>query len=358
MCMLIEYYRQSKHISSWISWIVGIFTFFIFTIILHQYFPITADFPIFYHTAEGWREGTTILYDGSSPNFYNLPWTLFLFIPYTYLPLKIAQTIFIIMSLACIFATIHIVRQHTNFPLYTVILALLNLHIVDFLIRGQLDAIVLFGVGLGLYAIIAQSGWVLSFALLMMSIKPQNIILLTLLFFYGIRHWHLSKLIQVVSLPVLAIILSGFLVGFDWPLRWIQQYQTRPPLNFVKITIWRITEYWHIPSWIPIILAIIALITFAKLVYETGFNYNSFILAIATNIVFSTYAMGYHYILLIPVIMYVAYKNWKLGLVINLTGWFPFSRVIWHMEVVWLDFAYPVLSLLAAWYYVNRSPHP
>jgi hypothetical protein len=235
-------------------------------------------------------------------------------------------------------------------------MSLANLHTFDLLIRGgKFDAIVLLGVALSWWAIRAHRPMALSLGFWLIAIKPLNAVLSALLFVYAIRKWPRSHILQVFSLPVLSVIISGFFIGFDWPWRYLTFNQGTPPNDYLSAAIWRGASQLGVPQWPIALLAAAALAGLVWLTLRVGLTEWSLAVALATNLTFTPYANDSHFVLLVPAFLYVVRRDWRLGLLAYLATWTPLLRLKWGYGAASIDILYPVLLLVAAWMIGLRS---
>jgi hypothetical protein len=281
--------------------------------------------------------------------------------PLAVLPLQWGEAILNVASLVGILASIHLLRGDKTTPAFAVALALVNLHTFDVLIRGQLDVLVLLGVALGWWAIHNHRPVLLSLAFCLIVVKPQNVVLVSLLYLLSIREWRLSDQIKAFSLPVLLTVASAFVSGVDWPLRYLLSYMgyyedyNFETYNPLAITIWRGADLVGIQAWPFVVLAIVALLGLFVLVRRVGLNEWTLSIALATNLTFTLYAIGNHYVLLIPAFMFVAREDWKLALLAYFATWTPLLRLVYGYSASPIDIVYPVVLLVASWLFAVRS---
>jgi hypothetical protein len=72
------------------------------------------------------------------------------------------------------------------------------------------------------------------------------------------------------------------------------------------------------------------------------------------SLTFATYANGNHYVLLVPVMVWVAMTDWRLALLAYLGTWTPLVRLGGGFAWSDLDIVYPVVLLVVAWGYGRR----
>lgn len=344
-------------IPRWALWLLAGVIIFVLVVIFANVWPIGADYYYtFQPVAERWLRGETRLYDDNSQGFFNPPWTLVVLVPLSVLPLQWGEAILNVASLVGILASIYLLRGAKATPAFAVALAVGNLHTFDVLIRGQLDVLVLLGVALGWWAIHKHIPLLLSLSLLLMAVKPPNVILVTFLFLLAIRKWSLSDQAKAFSLPVLFLLASGFVIGFDWPLRYVNSYTGYyNQYTHLTITLWRGATQLGFPLWPLALLGIVALLGFLVLLARVGLNEWTLGIALATNLTFTLYAIGNHYVLLIPAFILVAREDWRLALLAYVTTWTPFLRLVYGYAASPIDVVYPVVLLAASWLFAARS---
>jgi hypothetical protein len=305
--------------------------------------------PDYYYTyqqvSRRWLSGETRLYDARSRGFYNAPWTLILTVPLSLFPVRIGNGLLNTMSLLSMLAAIRFLRGSERAPIYALLLPLANLHTFDLLIRGQIDALVLLGVALGWFATMNERPLMLSMGFWLMSIKPQNVLLVIALFLWSIRRWPLREWIAVFSLPLLSLLVSSLVIGFDWPIRYWSNLQIHPPLSYLRTTIWRGAAQLGVARWPLVLSALLAVTVFVSSVKKEGASRRTLSIALATNLLLTPYALGYHYVLLIPAMFHLALDDWRAGLLAYLVTWSPLLRLRWGFDIAWIDAAYPMVLL-------------
>ncbi len=327
----------------------------ILTILMSRVWPLGPDYYFYYRpVAEAFLSGQTRLYDSLEAGFYNAPWGLLITIPLTWFSLYMGQAVLVVASLLCLLAAVRLLQRDHALPVYAIALALANLHTFDLLLRGQIDAFILPGLVLGYMGIRQKRPLLLSFAFWLLAIKPVNVVLPALLFLYAIRQWPRRDQLLALSLPLLSVPLAGVFIGFDWPLRYVQAFAGRPPNDYLSISLWHMAEFLHLPAWPFVILAAAALAIFARTVRRQGFTERTLYTAIALNLIFTVYANGNHYILLIPVFLYVARHSRRWALLAYAMTWTPLLRAVGGFDLAWVDLLYPIV-LLAALRQVNAA---
>ncbi|MBM2847297.1 MAG: hypothetical protein HW418_239 [Anaerolineales bacterium] len=137
--------------------------------------------------------------------------------------------------------------------------------------------------------------------------------------------------------------------GPDWPLRYVNTYKADPPYTYLIVTVWRAAGALHLPTALIVALCGIALAGWGFAVWKVGLTQFTLGLALATNLIVSPYALGYHYILLIPAFLYVARRRPGLALLAYAATWTPLLRLRLGFSITWIDLAYPLIVLASLW---------
>ncbi len=316
-----------------------------------QVWPLGPDYtwsyrPVTQHALHGGDP-----YEATRFEFYNAPWTLLLLVPYALLPIYEGQAALTLTSVLILVTGTRLLREEQRLPLLGLVLALANLHTFDLLIRGQIDAFPLLGVMLGWWAIRRERPLWLGLALLLMSIKPVNLSLVGALYLAAIRDWPRRDWLRVLGLPLVAVLVSGVIFGFDWPLRYLEHLRALPPNDYLSITVWDGAGKLGFPLWPCVVLAALAVGAWGVVVWRVGLDCWTLSIALATCLTFTTYANGNHYVLLVPVVIWVAMADWRLALLAYLATWTPLVRLWGGFAWSDLDIVYPVMLLVATWGY-------
>jgi len=306
--------------------------------------------------ARGFLTGETRLYDEASLGFYNAPWTLVILIPLGLLSFSLGQAILNTLSLGILGSTASFLRVPRRIPLLFVVLSLANLHTVDVLFRGQVDALAVFGVLLGWAGVRSHRPYMLSWGLWFIAIKPNNLLLVVAVYLLAVRGWDWRDLLRVVSVPAISFALSLLIVGPDWPLRYIENYQVYGPPRYLSLTVWRLLGQLGLPDepfWPLAALAVVAVLVMA---WRTGLTEHTLIAALTTNLLVSPYVVGNHLVCLIPAYLLIASRSRWLGVLIFLTTFTPLLRASGNPEWATADLLYPLSLWLVGWYYALRDP--
>jgi hypothetical protein len=221
-------------------------------------------------------------------------------------------------------------------------------------LRGQIDAFILGGVIISWWAIREEHPLALGAGLMIMAIKPVNLLLTFALFLIAIGAWPRRLWLRVAPIPVIVLVVTTLIVGLDWPINYLINYRTQQPFDYLGITIWRGLNIVGLP-WFPFtIVAILAITVFLRLAWRDGLNKRTLSIALATNLMFTSYANGNHYVMLIPAFLYVFEGNWRWGIVAYLATLTPFLRSVYGYNAAVLDLGYVMLLWIGAWMLPER----
>lgn len=294
--------------------------------------------PDYYYTymiaGQRFLSGASLYGDG----FYNAPWLGWLLAPFGLLP---PQTGYLLWSLLSIALVLYAVRLLARPALPTLLLCVLSLPVIDMLLRGQVEALLLLGVALGYQAVQERRPYRLGFALLLLAIKPVNLALVFLLFLLAVRRWSLADWRKIATIPALVIALTTLAVGPSWPLDYLQGYAATPPNKYLNSTIWRAADLAGLPSIVPLALAIAIGALTVLVLWRARFGLPTLALAIAAMLLITPYANNNHYVLLIPALLAVPTRWRLLAWVLSFT---PLLRTVGGYEWAVLDLGY-VLAL-------------
>lgn len=333
---------------------LGVIFFIAGSIVLARVWPWGADYYYhFYPLAEQWLNGQFYIYDGPGERLFYPPWSLFVIIPLGFLPVDISHGFQLASSLILIAVSLRLFQDTKTLSLIAIFMSFINLHSFDLFIRGQIDAILLFGVVLGFWAIRHRKPFLLSLGLCLAVMKPPlNVALILLLFLISIRNWTRRELFIVSLAPTIMVLISSLMVGLDWPITYIQNLGS--PNEYLSISFWDGAEKLGFPLWPLVIVAILAVLNFLRLAWREGATYEILSIALATNFVFTLYANGDHYVLLVPALLFVFQNHNLLGFISYAASWTPLVRILWGYEASSIDILYPILLLIFS-YILFRS---
>lgn len=282
--------------------------------------------------------------------WFNLPWLLFLLLPLQAVSLDAGIVIWNTASLLAIVGAIHLWRQRYPTPTLAVAFALVNLHTIDFMMRAQVDAVILLAAVLSWWFLVQKRPVLLAVALVFLFAKPLNVLLLGGLFALNLWRWPRVDQLSVMGVLALVGIVCLPIFGFDYPLRYLDFAIHTRPIDDVSISIWKAADQLHIPLVLMAIPAVLAMGAWLMLALRRPDSVWTFTLAIATTFFVTTYANGNHYVLLMPALFWVASHNRWLATLAYLATWTPLLRAAYGFDVSWADIGYPAILMLSLWY--------
>lgn len=318
--------------------------------VLLTQFPVLPDFDVFHDVARKWVTGETQLYDSGGRNFFDAPWLMVLLAPLSQLSESTAAAIWVTITLVLIVASLYPFRQDQPTPWYASALALANMPTVYLIFNGQVDAYTLAGVALGWWAIKTHHPWWVGAAFGLMAIKPTHVTLVFLLYLWEIRSWPSRDWLRVLVIPASLVGISGLFLGFDWPLRYINNLYVSPPVDNGTVVLWKLIAQTGIP---PIAVGIVALLALAGWIWKVrhdGLTAPTLSIALATTLTFTIYAWNYHYVLLAPALLLLLREHPGWGLLVYLTTLTAAIRMATGGGVFGNeDIIYPASILMAYW---------
>ncbi|MBN1565496.1 MAG: DUF2029 domain-containing protein [Anaerolineae bacterium] len=322
------------------------------TVAMAEVWPIGPDY---YYTfrpvTERLIHGEIELYGPGSYGFFYAPWTILLLLPTTWVSLPWGQALFLVTSLTILVFVPYLVKLARPFRAYSWIFALFTLHTFDLLIRVQLDALPLLGVALGWWAIQKRRPWVVGLAFWFMAIKPLNVALAGFVVLIAMRTWTRREQIKALTIPVLSLLLSFPLIGWDWPQRYSDSYQVfSPPKEYLTLTLWRVARNIDFPFWPLYLLAGLLIGAALWAVWRKGMTPLTYSIVLTTNLTLAQYATGNHYVIMIPAVLFISQRNWRLGLLAYGLTWTPLLRAQWGTGIAPIDILYPITLMLSGWY--------
>ena len=321
------------------------------TILLGMVFYLAGTYwptgPDYYFTfrpiTEAYLRGTSQLYGQNNMGYFLAPWGLLVFLPTLLFPLNFGEALLNLVSICGILvagvAMIHSRKQQW----LPIVLSIASLHTIDLLIRGNVDGLLALGIGLGWMGLQKKQPWLLAASLWLLSIKPVNVILAGLFLLWAVRDWK-RRDILVAAVPTLtSIILSPFISGLDWPFRYYHWMQINPPMVYLQTSLWRTLDlvgvhstavYWGI-FFFALLLGSILIVRSRSLSPELF----GFILAL--NLLFSTYTLGSHYVILVPAFIVLVQRT-RWGNLVWLLTLTPLLRLSFGFSLAPIDILYPL----------------
>lgn len=336
---------------------------FLVVVFLEKFGPIGPDFYyVFMPVTRRFFAGKTLLYDETSFGFYNAPWAVFVIAPFAILPLTWGQALWSVFTLTGILFFIsrflslccRVSGPHQR-RILAVTLALVNLHTVDLILRGNMEGFLAWGLGFLLQALMTGSPLWLGLGWWLLSMKPINVLIPSALSFLYVlqtdsKHTLLKGLLPFVT----TFALSFFIFGHDWPVRYWVSFSQHPPMTEFQTSLWRAFHFFGLSKEEAKLLNLFLFFVGSACTLWI-FARNRFVphewmaLGLATNLLFSPYTLGSHYVLLSPVLAWLVYANPAFAL-IWLTTWTPLLRLFFGVQVAWMDLIYPLTLWISTWW--------
>ena len=321
-------------------------------LIMGKLWPVGPDyFYTFRPVAKAWFSGHTSLYDDNNFGYFGAPWGIFLIAPTLLFPISYGQALLTLFSLVGLIFSVYVFgvkKGSNNVRMIAAVLAIGNLHTFDLLIRGNIDAVLVTGLGISYLGVRSRKPLLVGIGLWLMSVKPINVLLPMAVIVWLTRRWSRREILVYFAPLAVTILISLLLFGPDWPFRYLQFLSTSPPHTALQTSLWRGLEYVGLERGWTIILALIILLVFIVTLRKAPTKEGEWPLAlsISTNLAITPYALGSHYVLLAPVFTILAGRSkWFLALwLITLT---PLSRQVGGFELSWIDILYPVAMMIS-----------
>jgi hypothetical protein len=130
-----------------------------------------------------------------------------------------------------------VVEENDKLNLLVVALALSNLYTFALFVRGNIDGILVFGIGLGWLGARRKNPLLLSIGLWLLSIKPINTVLMIPVLMKAVWDWSSRDKLLTVSPLAVTLVLSFPIFGFNWPIRYIHAISENPPLTYLQTSL-------------------------------------------------------------------------------------------------------------------------
>lgn len=298
-----------------------------------------------------WLDGATRLYDeGVPPGFPYPPWFVLFILPLAWVPLRVGQLAIFVIALWSVYASIDIFSQRNERRDYLPMLFLIaNLHFIHLLYLGQVDGLILLGLGWGWLAIQRRQPFLFGAALAIMATKPLNIgLALVLLLLIVLRDWSWREQIIGVWGPALILLaISALISGIGWPLRYVEHFGQEGKPGIMRLSLWE----WGLPVPLAAVICAVLLALLAWAVWRRGVTRWTFALALATNMLVSPYVMGYHFVLLTPAYLYIWHRSRSVAVGLWLLMFTALVRAGGDaFDRAALDALYPLGLLVALWW--------
>jgi hypothetical protein len=325
----------------------------------YQYFPVGADYHFSFRPAVvTWLDGSQQLYDPPYYRGYNPPWIYFTMVPMSWLGYKGFLSALALCTAAVMVAAWRTFARGTRGYAGPLSLAFcfLNLHVFDLFFRGQVDGYLLLGVTLLYEGMRRQhpdlvgTGWMFA-----VTRPTGNLLLLLYSAWVVYRQGYLRRALVI---PLVAFLLSLVIFNPGWIQRYIIMLRDLPPeLVPWHTTLWHIARYFHASEFLAtLVAALFTLITIWVMVrYRPGLH-PTFAFLLSASLLVAPYALSYHYLVVIFVaIPLLLSRQVRLALPLYALTLTPLMRLVFGIEISWIDMALPLTIWLLLIYQMSRQ---
>jgi Glycosyltransferase family 87 len=311
----------------------------------------------YYSITQNWLGGRSILFDEMSRGLFNPPWLIWLTTPFVLLPYQFGLSVLrAVTMVVLVYGIMTLTEQIKGYPrLLALAFGIFNFHILDLIVRGQIDAFAVLGAVLGL----RSKNWVtMGLAITLLAVKPPNTIPLIIYFLIITRRESgLVESLKSLIIPAGVFLLSIFMHGF-WFLRWLDNYKSLEPFDTWKVTIWRAAEVLKLPVFVPILFVLIVLAVAFWLWRFARTKEAQVALIISTTFMVTIYALSYHYILIFAIIfpLLVSWR-WWIGVLLYLLTFLPLVRLYTGANHSYIDLLFVTAVFIStAFWLVKAKP--
>lgn len=273
---------------------------FVLVFVVFLQAPAMYDYNKYINASRNFMDNPQSLYTDKSPEFYYMPWSLIVLVPFSILPDKIGQALF--MSLTLVFV-LYIAYQQKASRL-SLLLTGTNVFVLSVIASTQWDIFILLALFMAVQSLEKKHKIQFSIWMMIAITKPTNIIIPVLWML-----WHYRKSItpQVIIIPALISLLSFAVLGVGWISKYIQFVLYSSPPEYRNMSIIKM------PYAIPIITvsAIMFYIIFRKELNPKIMLFASIVL----NLIVSPYIQPYHLSACFPALIEIEKKSWALTLI-------------------------------------------
>lgn len=263
------------------------------------------DYRFFADATRAWRSGASRLYDAQAVQFFYAPWSLILLVPLSLFADRIGQALFNLISLAGLCWGVWALARPVSFR--ALALALATPFTAGLILLGQWDGLVVGGAGLAWFAIARRRPWLLGAALLIITTKPMNTVLVVPVLLYAARHWPRSAFAKLIAGPALAAAGSFLACGWDWPRRYVEYLRATPPLGY-DVSLWRVAGAGP-----TILLTVGAVAWIAWTLRRADVTGDRLSIVLVISLLISPFVVPYHYVGAAPALALIARRDWRIG---------------------------------------------
>lgn len=254
------------------------------------------DWRIIRPAVQGWQ----LNYDVHG--FYNPPWSALLLLPLGGFPLHVGGAVIIVLTLLAMILSI---PRDQNRWLYALmlILAICSYRVLRLVADSNFEGMILLGLLLAIIAYKRQWVWAMVFASLLMTIKPQTVLLvLMLLGGYMVVAWPWRTTLKFVMSISVIVLLSMVLCGREW----LGSMDDMLYIEFsYNASLWRLDDHLNISPAIPLIIGLVVVLISLVLVIKDHRTLNRYKvgLLICVSALITPYSTGNVLVLLTALVL-------------------------------------------------------
>ena len=301
-----------------------------------------------------WLSGESRLFDAAAPGYYNVPWSVWLFVPTVWFSPAIGQAMVNTLNLLGVIAALHVFGQ--GLPFWVKLLAAAPFWVFMLMLAGNLDGIVLLGFCLGWWAATERRPWRLAVGLWLATLKVVNSLPLLLFIVLLTWRWSWRDRLKALSFLLVSLALSFPAFGIDWPLRYLRSYRANPPFFFPIVTVWKLGAAVGLPWLIVLAWCVFVVGVCIIALRRRGPTISTFALVTAGWMLVTPYALDIHYVLLAPAFLEVARRSKAAAVAAYLATFTPILRVRYGFDIIHVDLVYPLLLWAVTLFGLRKRP--
>jgi hypothetical protein len=382
-------------VSGWRRWALLVVALVVFVLALALVLPVGVDYGIFTGAARAWISGESSLFDGAALGFFYAPWSMFLFVPLSFLPDRLGSALINAASIGALLLAYRLLVGSA--PWYVVMVSIANVYTANLVGSSQFDALTTAAVALAFVAAEQRRPWLLGAVVAFAGIKPTNVWLPLLVVALGMAckiypspanvalarvaaplqslilglagggrgggrrpkrfgaargrdleglrpQWERQHWLQAAIIPALCIGAGFVISGADWPLRYLDFVAAHPPNAGYNASFWILRGAGALPLGMAAAAVAAAAGALVLSIRSHGLGGATIAVALVLNLLISPYVTIYHYVAMIPALVWLGKRDvlYTALLYVAAVAW-----VIIQSGEPWLLPIYPLAVALA-----------